>query len=227
MAIKDMMKGLFFAEYDEVVEVDEFGEPLKEAHDHSGKNNEKKQQFTKPKVVPNHNAINDESSRHHKTSANQTQSIQHRTEEKKSTKIKNLNFNQLTGSKKKGLTSKQNESENRNHSTKKDDQNKQKNTKEEVNNMKTKQYTTSQVCLFEPRVFTDAQDIADELKRDQAILVNMHKMEYEGRRRVVDFLSGCVYSLDGDIQRVGQDIFLCTPSNVGVQWEITESENEV
>ena len=227
MAIKDMMKGLFFAEYDEVVEVDEFGEPIKENQNHTSKTDEKKQKFTKPKVVSNHNAINDETSKHQKSSAPQMQSIQHRTEEKESAKIKNLNFNQLTSSKKKAIVSKQNESEKSKNSIKNNDQYKQQNRFEEVNNMTAKQYTTSQVCLFEPRVFTDAQDIADELKRDQAILVNMHKMEFEGRRRVVDFLSGCVYSLDGDIQKVGQDIFLCTPSNVGVQGEITESENEV
>lgn len=79
----------------------------------------------------------------------------------------------------------------------------------------------TKVHLFEPRVFSETQDIADELKRKKATLVNLSKVDSASKKRIVDFLSGTVYALDGDIQKVGQDIFLCTPSEFGVSGEIS------
>lgn len=83
----------------------------------------------------------------------------------------------------------------------------------------------SKVCLFEPYVFAETQDIADELKNDQTALVNLTRLDRDAKKRIIDFLSGTVYALDGDIKRVGTDIFLCTPNSVGVEGEISDSEN--
>lgn len=79
----------------------------------------------------------------------------------------------------------------------------------------------TKVCLFEPRVFSETQDIADELKHERAALVNLSKVDHGPKKRIVDFMSGTVYALDGDIQKVGSDIFLCTPNSVGVEGEIS------
>lgn len=87
-----------------------------------------------------------------------------------------------------------------------------------VNNQNTK------VCLFEPRVFAETQDIADELKSNRAALVNLTKIDSVPKKRIVDFLSGTVYALEGDIQKVGADIFLCTPNSFGVEGEISDKE---
>lgn len=81
---------------------------------------------------------------------------------------------------------------------------------------------SSKVCLFEPRVFSDTQDIADELKNRRATLVNLQRIDKISAKRIIDFLSGTVYAIGGDIQRIGQDIFLCTPDNVEVAGTITE-----
>ena len=83
----------------------------------------------------------------------------------------------------------------------------------------------SKVCLFEPYVFAETQDIADELKNEQTALVNLTRLDRDAKKRIIDFLSGTVYALDGDIKRVGTDIFLCTPNSVGVEGEISDSEN--
>ncbi|WP_414046732.1 cell division protein SepF [Macrococcus equi] len=80
----------------------------------------------------------------------------------------------------------------------------------------------SKVCLFEPRVFSDTQDIADELKNRRATLVNLQRIDKISAKRIIDFLSGTVYAIGGDIQRIGADIFLCTPDNVEVAGTITE-----
>lgn len=81
---------------------------------------------------------------------------------------------------------------------------------------------SSKVCLFEPRVFSDTQDIADELKNRRATLVNLQRIDKISAKRIIDFLSGTVYAIGGDIQRVGTDIFLCTPDNVEVAGSITD-----
>ncbi|UXR74692.1 cell division protein SepF [Staphylococcus sp. IVB6238] len=84
------------------------------------------------------------------------------------------------------------------------------------------QQRSSKMCLFEPRVFSDTQDIADELKNRRATLVNLQRIDQVSAKRIIDFLSGTVYAIGGDIQRVGADIFLCTPDNVEVAGSITD-----
>lgn len=79
----------------------------------------------------------------------------------------------------------------------------------------------AKVILFEPRVYAEAQDIAEHLKNKRATIVNLQRIEREQGVRIIDFLSGTVYALGGDIQRIGKDIFLCTPDNVEVSGEIS------
>lgn len=98
--------------------------------------------------------------------------------------------------------------------------------KEKETTLMSAEASNTKVCLFEPRVFSETQDIADELKNERATLVNLSKVDQGPKKRIVDFLSGTVYALDGDIQKVGADIFLCTPNSVGVEGEISEDKNQ-
>lgn len=52
--------------------------------------------------------------------------------------------------------------------------------------------------------------------------MNLQRIQHDQAKRIVDFLSGTVYALGGDIQRIGADIFLCTPENVDVSGTISE-----
>lgn len=79
----------------------------------------------------------------------------------------------------------------------------------------------SKVVIVEPRVYAEAQDIAEHIKNKRAIIVNLQRIDREAGIRIIDFLSGTVYALNGDIQRIGTDIFLCTPENVEVSGEIS------
>ncbi|MDW0111854.1 cell division protein SepF [Sporosarcina saromensis] len=81
---------------------------------------------------------------------------------------------------------------------------------------------SSKVVLFEPRVYAEAQDISEHLKNKRAVVVNLQRIERDQGIRIVDFLSGTVYALGGDIQRVGTDIFLCVPENVEVAGSISD-----
>ena len=78
------------------------------------------------------------------------------------------------------------------------------------------------VVLVEPRVYAEAQDIAENLKNKRATIVNLQRIDRDQGIRIIDFLSGTVYALGGDIQRIGTDIFLCTPENVEVSGEISD-----
>jgi cell division inhibitor SepF len=81
---------------------------------------------------------------------------------------------------------------------------------------------SSKVILFEPRVYAEAQDISEHLKNKRAVVVNLQRIERDQGIRIVDFLSGTVYALGGDIQRIGTDIFLCVPENVEVAGTISD-----
>lgn len=81
---------------------------------------------------------------------------------------------------------------------------------------------SSKVFLVEPRVYAEAQDIAEQLKNKRAVVVNLQRIDRDQGIRIVDFLSGTVYALGGDIQRIGTDIFLCVPDNVEVDGAISD-----
>ncbi|WP_374721941.1 cell division protein SepF [Peribacillus tepidiphilus] len=80
---------------------------------------------------------------------------------------------------------------------------------------------SSKVVLLEPRAYSEAQEIADHLKNRRAVVVNLQRISSDQAKRIVDFLSGTVYAIGGDIQRIGTKIFLCTPDNVDVSGSIT------
>ncbi|WP_461239681.1 cell division protein SepF [Paucilactobacillus sp. N302-9] len=75
---------------------------------------------------------------------------------------------------------------------------------------------TSKISLFEPRIYSDVKEIATQLLNNRAIIVNFTQMDNDSAKRVVDFLNGTVYAIEGAIERVGDQIFLCTPHNYEV-----------
>lgn len=72
------------------------------------------------------------------------------------------------------------------------------------------------VVVIQPESFEEARDITNHLKSKKPIVVNLESVEKEVARRIVDFLSGAVYALDGDIQKISNGIFLIVPNNVGI-----------
>lgn len=80
---------------------------------------------------------------------------------------------------------------------------------------------SSKVVLLEPRAYAEAQEVADHLNNKRAVVVNLQRIQRDQGKRIVDFLSGTVYAIGGDIQKIGTDIFLCTPANVDVSGNIS------
>ena len=83
----------------------------------------------------------------------------------------------------------------------------------------------SKMILLEPRSFSEAQAIADHLKSRNSVVVNLKRVTSTQAKRIIDFLSGCIYAINGNMQKIGVGIYLCTPKNVNVQGKITD-DNE-
>jgi cell division inhibitor SepF len=86
--------------------------------------------------------------------------------------------------------------------------------------------SNGKMILLEPRAYSESQQIADHLKKKNTVVVNMKRVTPDQAKRIVDFLSGTVYALGGDLQKIGGGIFLCTPKNVNVEGAITDDEDK-
>ena len=85
---------------------------------------------------------------------------------------------------------------------------------------------SGKMILLEPRAYSESQQIADHLKKRNTVVVNMKRVTPDQAKRIVDFLSGTVYALAGDLQKIGAGIFLCTPKNVNVEGSISEDDEK-
>ncbi|MFA5602208.1 MAG: cell division protein SepF [Bacilli bacterium] len=83
----------------------------------------------------------------------------------------------------------------------------------------------NKMVLLEPKAFSESQAIADHLKSRRSVVVNFKRVTPEQAKRIVDFLSGTVYAIGGDLQKLGNGIFLCTPRNVPVEGKMTENDD--
>ena len=84
-----------------------------------------------------------------------------------------------------------------------------------------------EIVLFRPGTFSDTSKAADDLRNRKAVVVNMENVDKALARRVVDFLSGCAYALDGDVKKVAQSVFLFCPHNMEVSGDLETLQAEV
>ena len=85
---------------------------------------------------------------------------------------------------------------------------------------------SGKMILVEPRAYSESQEIADHLKARYSVVVNFKRVTTDQAKRIIDFLSGTLYAINGDLQKIGDGIYLCTPKNIDVQGEITEESSE-
>jgi len=83
-----------------------------------------------------------------------------------------------------------------------------------------------EVVLFHAKTFDDAAKAADELRRKKAVILNMENVDKALTRRVVDFLSGSVYALDGRVKKVAQSTYLFCPHNMDVVGDLENLQVE-
>lgn len=78
------------------------------------------------------------------------------------------------------------------------------------------------MVVVHPEAFDEAQGICDHLKAKKPVIVNLEDVDKEEARRIVDFLSGSVYALDGNIQKVSTGIFIIAPNNVDIMGDFKD-----
>lgn len=82
----------------------------------------------------------------------------------------------------------------------------------------------SKMILLEPRAYSESQQIADYLKKRNTVVVNLKRVTPDQGKRIIDFVSGCLYAIGGSMQKLGDGIFLCTPKNICIQGKMTDEE---
>ena len=84
-----------------------------------------------------------------------------------------------------------------------------------------------EVVLFHAKTFGDATKAADELRNKKAVILNMENVDKALTRRVVDFLSGCVYALDGKVKKIAQSTYLFCPHGMNIVGDLENFQGEV
>ena len=76
------------------------------------------------------------------------------------------------------------------------------------------------VVISQPNSYEQASEICEHLKEKKSIIVNLEYVNKDVARRIIDFMSGAVYALDGNIQKISNSIFLIAPYNYEITNEI-------
>ena len=72
------------------------------------------------------------------------------------------------------------------------------------------------LVLIEPKTFDEGPKLVDSLKSKKPVIINLERLETEIARKIFDFLSGATYALDGNVQKVANNIFIFAPANVDI-----------
>jgi FtsZ-interacting cell division protein YlmF len=84
----------------------------------------------------------------------------------------------------------------------------------------------NKTILVEPRAFSEAQQIADYLKTKNQVVVNFKRVTTDVSKRIMDFLHGIVYAIDGTMQKLGPGIIICAPKGCEIEGNISEDETK-
>jgi len=78
------------------------------------------------------------------------------------------------------------------------------------------------VVLIRPERFETAAEIADQLRAKRPVLINLETTPKDVTRRLVDFLSGVAYALDGKVKKIAANTYIITPSNVDLVGDLLD-----
>ena len=80
------------------------------------------------------------------------------------------------------------------------------------------------MAISQPTTFEQSEEICSLLKEKKSVIVNLEYVNKDVARRIVDFISGGVYALDGHIQKISNSIFLIAPMNYEITNEMAREE---
>ena len=81
------------------------------------------------------------------------------------------------------------------------------------------------MIVIEPKAFDECPKLVDSLKSKKPVIINLEKIETDVARKIFDFLSGATYALNGNVQKVANNIFVFAPENVDVTAYIDQKTN--
>lgn len=84
----------------------------------------------------------------------------------------------------------------------------------------------NKTILVEPRAFSEAQQIADYLKTNNQVVVNFKRVTSDVSKRIMDFLNGIIYAIEGTMQKLGPGIVICAPKGFEIEGNISEEESK-
>ncbi len=73
-----------------------------------------------------------------------------------------------------------------------------------------------EVCIMKPSSFEDSQDICDMLLTDRATVVNLEGFDSDEAQRIMDFISGCIYAINGKLHQISKYIFIFSPDSIDI-----------
>ncbi len=82
------------------------------------------------------------------------------------------------------------------------------------------QSSQAKIVVLKPKCFNNSTQIADELRKKRPVIVDVGALDPEEARRIIDFISGTVYGIDGKLQKITSGIFVATPSRVDIMGEV-------
>lgn len=82
--------------------------------------------------------------------------------------------------------------------------------------------STGQVYVIKPQEFNEAQKVTDFLKEGRTIVINMEGIEVHAAQRIIDFIGGACYALDGSLQAISANIFIAAPHNIDVSGDLRD-----
>jgi cell division inhibitor SepF len=88
--------------------------------------------------------------------------------------------------------------------------------KEKFSSMQARTTSPFKLVVIEPQSFEECPNLVDSLKSRRPVIVNLEKIESESARKIFDFLSGATYALNGNVQKVANNIFVFAPENVDI-----------
>ncbi len=87
--------------------------------------------------------------------------------------------------------------------------------------------SSNKMILFEPRAYSESSQIVDYLKSRNTVVVNLKRVTPDQAKRIIDFLTGSLYAMNGNLQKLGGGIFLCAPNNINIEGKISEDTKPV
>ena len=97
---------------------------------------------------------------------------------------------------------------------------------DEVVKSSNKENFKNKTIIVEPRAFSEAQQIADYLKAKNQVVVNFKRVTSDISKRILDFLNGIIYAIDGKMQKLGPGIVICVPKGFEIEGNISEEDGK-